>query len=178
MGLSFGGGSSQSQASRTGTTSGTSATQGVYSPGQTAVRDQTGSTLSQDLTAASTGKMTPGVTAMATNAADKINKTSSGLTDRITQFLAQRGLGKSGQTGKVALEGELGREGELGTNAANFAGMQSQLNSQNLLAALNYAFSSLGSTAATTGATSMTGNTSGSNFGWNANAHVPFFGSS
>jgi hypothetical protein len=163
MGLSYG--QSSGQTSSTATSSGTGTQQNVYSPGQTAVRDQTGTTLASDLAAANAGTLSPGVKAMETNAADQINKTSSGLTDRVNQFLAQRGFGKSGQTGKATLEGELGRESQLGTNAATFAGQQSQLNTQNLLAALNYAFTSLGSNVTQAGTTSGSGTSSGSNFG-------------
>jgi hypothetical protein len=163
MGLSYG--QSSGQTSSSGTTASTGSQQNVYAPGQTALRGQVGGTLSQDLTAANAGTLSPGVTAMETNAADQINKTSSGLTDRVNQFLAQRGLGKSGQTGKATLEGELGRESQLGTNAATFAGQQTNLNQQNLLAALNYAFSSLGSNVNQTGTTSGTGTSKGTSFG-------------
>jgi hypothetical protein len=172
MGASFGGQSSQEQATTSGTSTGTAAK--TFSPGQSSLQTQLGTSLSRNLTAADAGTLTPGTTAMETQAADQINKTSSGLTDRVNQFLAQRGFGKSGQTGKATLEGELGREAQLGTNAANFAGMQQGLNSQNLLAALNYAFTSLGQTTA--GTTSGTYSGTGSQFGWKAGAQVPGFG--
>jgi hypothetical protein len=124
------------------------------------------------LTAKDTGTLTPGTTAMETQAADQINKTSGGLTDRVNKFLAQRGFGKSGQTGKATLQGELGREAALGSNAATFAGQQQALNSQSLLAALNYAFTSLGQTAfgKSTGSSSQWGVSGG------AGVALPGFG--
>jgi hypothetical protein len=155
MGLSYG----QSSGQTSGTTS--QSQSGVYSPGQTAIQNQVGTNLSSDLAAAAGGTLTPGTVAQETAADDQVNKTASGLTDRVNSFLAARGFGKSGSTGKATLEGELGREGQIGNNAATFAGQQNGLNQSNLLAALNYAFTQLGSTA--TGATS--GSSSGSNFG-------------
>jgi hypothetical protein len=101
---------------------------------------------------------------METQAADQINKQSSGLTDRVNQFLAQRGFGKSGATGKATLQGELGRQAALGANTASFAGMQQNLNSQNLLAALNYAFTSLG--------TNAFGKSTGESSGWDISGGV------
>lgn len=105
--------------------------------------------------------MAPGVVAQKTAAADTINKTSSGLMDRVNSFLAARGFGKSGATGSANLQGELGRESDLAGNEANFANVQQNVNGQNLLASLNYALTSLGSS----GGTSSSGSSSGSNFG-------------
>jgi hypothetical protein len=120
--------------------------------------------LSQDLAAASGGVLTPGNTASLTAADDATNKTDTGLTSRVNQFLAQRGFGQSGQTGQTTLQGELGRESQIGTNQAGALVNQGNQNSNNLLAALNYAFTSLGSSAA--------GNTSGygSSYGVGAGA--------
>jgi hypothetical protein len=174
MGLSLGGSYGQTTSSSTG--SSTTSQKNAYAPGQTAVQGQTGTTLSRDLAAANAGTLSPGTTAMETNAADQINKTSSGLTDRVNQFLAQRGFGKSGQTGQTALQGELGRESQLGTNAANFAGMQTNLNQQNLLAALNYAFTSLGTTAASSGVSSGKGTDWGVGAGVSASVPIPGLG--
>ena len=106
----------------------------------------------------------PGTVAQETQADDQINKTSSGLTDRVNAFLAQRGFGKSGATGTATLQGELGREGAIGNEAATADAQQNTLNSTNLLAALNYAFTSLGSSSS--GASS--GNSSGWGFGGGA----------
>lgn len=154
MGLSMG----ESSGGTTSSATGSSTQNKTFSPGQTSLQKQIGTNLSSDLTAADAGTLTPGTTAMETQAADQINKTSSGLTDRVNQFLAQRGFGKSGQTGKATLQGELGREAALGSNAATFAGQQQALNSNNLLAALNYAFTTLGQTA--------TGTSTGQSSGW------------
>lgn len=160
MGLSYG--------QTSGETSGASSTSNKYSSAQSGLQDQIGSTLASNLAAANGGTLSPGVTAMKTQAADQINKTAGGLTDRVTQFLAQRGFGKSGQTGQASLQGELGRESQIGNNEANFAGQQSNLNTSNLLAALNYAFSSLG----TSGTTS--GTSSGTSFGAQASGAFAF----
>jgi hypothetical protein len=168
MGLSMGGSTGGTSSSATGS----STTSNTYSPGQSSLQSQLGTSLSSDLTAKDTGTLTPGTTAMETQAADQINKTSSGLTDRVNQFLAQRGFGKSGQTGKATLQGELGREAALGSNAATFAGQQQALNSQSLLAALNYAFTSLGQTAFGT----STGNSSQWGVSGGLKAAVPGFG--
>jgi hypothetical protein len=153
LGGSYGSTQSKSTASSTGSQS------GVYSPGQSGVQGQIGSNLSSDLAAAAGGKLTPGTVAQETTADDQVNKTAGGLTDRVNQFLAAKGLGKSGATGKATLEGELGRENQIGANAANFAGQQNGLNQTNLMAALNYAFTQLGTTDSASGTT--TGNGSG-----------------
>lgn len=168
MGLDFSGGS------QSGTTSSTSsgATNKTFGTGQTALQDQLGTSLSKSLSAADSGTLSPGVLAGVTQTADKINKTASGGMDRISQFLAARGLGKSGVAGKAGLENELARQGAIGDSTASAYGRQDQLNQGNLLAALNYAFTQLGATTTA----SQTGASEGSQFGWDANAHVPFFG--
>ena len=158
MGLSFGGGSSQSATNQTATQNKT------FSPGQTSLQDQLGKSLSSVLTASDTGTLSPGVTAQKTQAADNINKTAGGLTDRVNSFLAARGFGKSGATGKATLQGELGRESQLAGNEANFAQVQQNVNGQNLLASLNYALTSLGQTG------TQAGTASGSGFNWGASA--------
>ena len=150
LGASGGGTSSSSQAS--------SNIANTYSAPQTGIQTDLGKALSTDLTASSGGVLTPGSAAGLTSANDATNKTASGLTSRINQFLAARGFGKSGQTGQATLQGELGRESQIGTNTANAYAGQNNLNTSNLLAALNYAFTSLGSSA--------TGQTSGSSSSW------------
>jgi hypothetical protein len=82
--------------------------------------------------------------------AGAINTTSAGTLDRTNAFLASRGFGKSGATGKAALSTELGRQSSLAGNEANYAQVQQNLNSTNLMAALNYAFTALGQTSAGT----------------------------
>lgn len=160
MGASLGGsyGSTSSQATSSSNLNKT------FSAPQTLVQNQLGGNLSNDLAAANQGTLSPGVTAQKTQAADSINTEAGGLQDRVTKFLAARGFGKSGETGKATLQGELGRQAALGNNEANFAGQQNTLNQANLLAALNYAFNSLGQSA--------TGSTSGDSSGWGISAGV------
>jgi len=160
MGLTLGGSSGGTTSSSTGN----STTNKTFSPGQSSLQDQLGSSLATNLKASDSGTMSPGVTAQKTQAADTINKTSSGLTDRVNQFLAARGFGKSGATGQATLQGELGRESQLAGNEANFAQVQQGVNSQNLLAALNYAFTQLGQTAS--------GASTGDSSSWGVNAGV------
>ena len=148
MGLSLGGASSNTNSSSTGTSANT------YSPTQSGVQNQAGSNLMSDLTAAQSGTLTPGTQAEATSIADAINQTSAAGGSRIQQFLAGRGFGSSGQTGQADLQSELARESAQGANTANYAGQQNQMNSNNLLAALNYAFTSLGSSGASFGSSS------------------------
>lgn len=141
---------------------GSSTQSNTYSPGQTSLQSQLGSSLSSDLAGASAGTMSPGVTAQETASADAINKTAAGTGSRISQFLASRGFGKSGATGSAGLQTELGRQSDLASNQANFAGVQQNVNGQNLLASLNYALTSLGS--------SGTGASSGSGSSWGVGA--------
>ncbi len=157
MGLSLGGAASQTSSNATA-----SSTQAnTYAPSQTALQGELGSDLSTNLKAAQGGVLTPGTTAELTSANDATNKTASGLTSRINQFLAARGFGKSGQTGQATLQGELGRESQIGTNTANAYASQNNLNTSNLLAALNYAFTSLGSSATGTSSGSSSGTAEG-----------------
>lgn len=157
---SFGGagGSTESQTKSSSTQANT------YAPGQTALQTQLGSALSTNLGASQAGTMTPGVMAQKTAAADTINKNSAGLLDRVNSYLAQSGFGKSGATGKAAVQSELGRQSALGANEANFAQVQQGVNTQNLLAALNYAFQSLGQTAS--------GVSTGTSSGWSLGGGV------
>jgi hypothetical protein len=155
MGLSLGG----SMGGTTSSSTGSSTQAKTFDPTQDYTRGVIGTTLQNNLAAANAGTLTPGTQAMQTSSANQINQTAKAGTDRVQQMLASRGLGQSGQTGQATLQGELARESTLGANTANYAGMQQQMNSQNLLAALNYAFTSLGSTAsgASTGQSSQWG---------------------
>jgi hypothetical protein len=168
MGASLSGGysSKQTSATSTGTSSGTQAN--TYGAPQTALQNRLGSSLASNLAASDAGTLSPGVAAQKTAAADSINKTSGGLLDRVNQFLAARGFGKSGTTGKATLQSELGRESQLAGNEANFAQVQQGVNSQNLMAALNYAFQSLGLTQNL----SESGTSTGSSSGWGIGADV------
>jgi hypothetical protein len=160
MGLSFGGAAGGTNSNSTSS----SVQNNTYAPGQTGVQSDLGTTLSQDLAASNSGTLTPGNTAALTSANDSTNQNAAGLTGRVTQFLAQRGFGQSGQTGQADLQGELSRESQIGTNTANAQANQGTQNSSNLLAALNYAFTSLGSTAS--------GTSTGSTTGWGVGAGV------
>ena len=131
-------------AARPGRSTSTVTTAITYGTGEKFFQDQLGSSLSACLDATNRGTLTPGVQAQKNAAADQINKTSGGLLDRVNSFLAARGFGKSGTTGKASLTSELGRESALGANDANFAQVQQTQNSSNLMAALQYAFQQLG----------------------------------
>ena len=159
-GLGIGGGTSSSSTSTSG--SGTTSTKQTYSPGQLSLQDLLTRTFSSMMPSVASGGMSPNVQSMETQSADLINKSYSGLGDRMSKFLAARGFGKSGQAGKVALDTELGRQGALAGNNANFAGQQLQQNNTLLSDALMEAFASMG----TSGATTSTGSsdTSGSGF--------------
>jgi hypothetical protein len=160
MGLSLGG----SAGGTTSSSTGSSQQANVYNPTQQTTQGMAATQLQNALSAQGAGTLTPGVQAMETTSADQINKTAAGTTSRVNQMLAARGLGQSGQTGQATLQGELARESALGSNTAQYAGMQSQMNSQNLLAALNYAFTSLGSTAS--------GTSTGKSSGWGVGGGV------
>jgi hypothetical protein len=160
MGFSLGGSYGQSNQSSTGTSN----TANTYAPGQTGLQTQLGSALGANLSAAQSGTLSPGVQAQKTASADAINKTSGGTLDRVNSFLAARGFGKSGDTGKAALQTELGRQSDLAKNEADYAQVQQNLNSTNLMAALNYAFTALGQTSA--------GTSTGKSSGWGVSAGV------
>jgi hypothetical protein len=161
MGASLGGSYGSTSSQSTGKSDTTQAN--TYALGQTDLQTQLGKSLSSSLAASDAGTLSPGVQAQETASADQINKTAGGLTDRINSFLAARGFGKSGTTGKATLQGELGRESQLAGNQANFAQVQQGVNSSNLLAALNYAFTSLGLTQNETASSS--GSSSGFKLG-------------
>lgn len=155
MGVSLGGAMGGSTSSATGT----STQAATYDPTQKDTQGVIGTTTQTNLARANAGTLTPGTQAQETTAADQINKMAKAGADKASETLAARGLGKSGMSGQGTLQSELAREAAEGANTASFAGMQNQMNSQNLLAALNYAFTSLGSSAsgATTGKTSQWG---------------------
>jgi len=148
MGLSLGGTSSSSNASQSNT----------YTAGQSALQDQLMSAFSSMLPGVSGGGLSPNVQAMETGNANQINQSYSALGDRMNRFLAARGFGKSGATGKAAEQTELSRQGALATNAGNAAGTQLNFDQSLLSDALLASFNKIGST----------GTTSGSSFGWGA----------
>src|SRR5579862_9243047 len=87
MGLSFGTATSGSSSN----TNSNSNTSNTYAPGQTNLQSELGSVLGSDLAGSQTGALSPGTLASETGADDTINKTASGLTGRVNNFLASRG---------------------------------------------------------------------------------------
>ena len=116
----------------------------AFSPGQTGLQESLMAFLQSMIPGIAGGGLTPNVAAMKTASADAINKESTGIGDRMNRFLAARGLGKSGQCGKVALETELGRQGALASNESKYAGLQLDQNNTMLADALKAAFESMG----------------------------------
>ena len=148
-------GASYGQQSGKSSSSGTQST--TFSPLQEALQGTIGSVFGSLVPSIASGSTPAPVTAMQTQSADQINKTSSGLTDRMTKFLASRGMGASGQTGKVALQGELGREGALAANSANYAAQGLNYGQGLLSQALAYAFNGIGQTQQQSGTASQSG---------------------
>ena len=148
-GLGFGSQSGKSSSSGTSST--------TYSPLQSALQSTLGSVFGNLVPSLATGANPADVTAAETTSANQINTTDTGLTGRLTKFLASRGLGSSGQTGKVALSGELQRESDLANNSGNFASTALNYGSNLLTQALGYAFSGLGQTQSQSGTSSQSG---------------------
>jgi hypothetical protein len=124
---------------------------------QEALQGTIGNVFSALVPSFATGATPANVTAMETQGADQINKTSSGLVDRMTKFLSSRGFGSSGQTGKVALNAELGRESDLAANHSNFASTALNYGSNLLTQALAYAFNGIGQKQEQQGTSSQSG---------------------
>lgn len=159
LGISGGYQSSSTKTSSSGSQANT------YSPEQTALQTGLSKLFSSLLPGIASGTMTPDVTAAKTGAADSINKTYSGLGDRMNRFFASRGFGQSGTAGKAALQTELGRAGAIGTNEANFAGIQLDQNNKLLTDALAAAYQTLGSSFTQQGTGNSSGWGIGSSFG-------------
>jgi len=151
MGLSLGGTSSKSSAS--GTTANT------YTPGQTDLQSQLMSALGTLLPGITSGSTSPNVTNMETANANQINQNYSAMGDKMNRFLAARGFGQSGSTGKAAMQTELGRQGAQAANLSAGSGQQLSLDQSLLNDSLLAAFNQIGNT------TSQAGNASGSNWG-------------
>jgi hypothetical protein len=115
-------------------------------PGQTSLQQALAQYFLSLVPGMTSGTLSPNVQAMETQSADQINQTAKATNDRVTNFLASRGMGSSGVSGSAALQTELGRESQLAANNANFSGLQLQQNNANLLAALNYAINPTGYT--------------------------------
>jgi hypothetical protein len=172
MGLNFGGQSAQQSASTSGTSNSTSTP--TYTSDQSGLQTMLSSLFKTLMPAATSGSISPNVQAMQTAGADQINKTSAGLGDRMQKFLAQRGFGSSGTSGKVALQGELGRESALGANASAASGLQLQQNSTMLADALAMAYANPGAVKSGTDSGTSSGTSSGSNWGASAAAAFGF----
>jgi hypothetical protein len=157
--LGISGGVGGSSGTTSGTSSGTKTN--TYSGDQSGLQSTLASIFQSLSPSLASGGISPNVQAMQTAGADQINKTSAGLGDRMTKFLAARGFGSSGTSGKTALQGELGRESALGANASAASGLQLQQNNQSLQDMLGFAFANPGQN--TTGVTS--GTSSGTSYG-------------
>lgn len=152
MGLAFGGstGGTSSKASSS------SAQDNVYSPDQSTVQSLFGRFAQALIPSLTAGDLAPATEAQTTANADKINRNFSGVASNLMKAYAARGFGPSGQAGDSTLQTELARQGAQAGNLEAGADSQLQQNQQSLLAALQYAFQSLGTTAAGT----STGNSS------------------
>ena len=154
MGLSMGGTNTSSTANATQTP--------TFSAAQTSLQGLLSGALSSLLPQVSSGGISPNVQATETQSANQINQNYSSMGDRMNKFLAARGFGQSGSTGKAALQTELGRQGALAGNASSAAGQQLNLDSTYLSDALMAAYAVPGSV--------NTGNTSGNSSGWGVSA--------
>jgi hypothetical protein len=161
MGLSLGGTKTSSQAS--------GSTANTYSAGQSSLQDSLMSAFSQLLPGVASGSMSPNVTNMETANANSINQNYQGVGDQMNRYLAARGFGQSGSTGKAAMQTELGRQGALAQNASSASGQQLSFDQSLLSDALGAAFQNTGNTS--------TGTNSGSSFGWGASASISPAGS-
>ncbi|GEM_PF-6574825 len=150
MGLSLGGTKTSSQA--------TGSTQNTYTPGQSSLQDSLMQAFSTLLPGVASGAMSPNVTNIQTANANQINQNYAGVGDQMNRYLAARGFGQSGSTGKAAVQTDLARQGALAQNASNASGQQLSFDQSLLSDALGAAFQQVGNTSS--------GNTSGSSFGW------------
>lgn len=174
VGINASGG--ETAGSTTGTSTGSTADTKTptYTGDQSGLQALLSKVFSSLLPAAADGGISPNVQATETAANDQINKSSSTMGDRMNRFLAQRGFGKSGSTGKAALSTELGRESALGANASAAAGQQLQQNNTSLADALQFAFTNPGSQATGTSTGTTAGTSSGSGFGVGVGAKGSF----
>lgn len=160
MGLSLGGQSQQS--SSNGSQSNT------YSGDQSGLQSTLLKAFQTLLPGVTSGGIGPNVQALQTQGADTINKSFDGVTDRVNKFLAARGFGSSGESGKATLSTELGRQSALATNNNNAAGLQLGQNDNLLSQALAAAYQQMGFTG------SQASKGSGSNWGASASATFGF----
>lgn len=164
MGLSFGGSTGGTSSSSSSNSSGTN--QSIFSPGQSSLQSMLGQFFQSLIPSLSSGSPSTITQAATTQTADQINKNFAAEGNTLQQQLAARGFGPSGLSGQTTLQTELAREGAQAGNLEAGANSQIQQNQSSLLDALNYAFTSLGSTA------SAAGTTKGSSSGWGVGAGV------
>lgn len=158
MGLSLGGSKQSSTGSSTSTP--------TYSGTQSGIQSLLAGVLGTLVPSMATGAISPNVAGTEASGADQINKTYTALGDRMNKFLASRGMGQSGVSGKAQLDTELGRAGAIAGNTNAAAGNQLGLNSSLLSDALMFAFANPGSSSA--------GQQSGSSSNWGASGALSF----
>lgn len=153
MGFSLGGsyGSTSSKSSSSGTSTPT------YSGDQSGIQSLLAQAFSSLLPSSTNGGISPNVQAVTTQNADAINKSYTGLGDRMQKFLAARGFGQSGESGKVQLQTELGRQGAIAQNQSGAAGLQLNQGQSLLADALAFAFANPGQSSTATGSGSSSG---------------------
>jgi hypothetical protein len=163
FGIGGGYNSKDSSFNKTSTTSGTSATNRNLLPQQAASAPDIYSTLHSYM-------MNPqqAVQPARMAARDQVNKTYTGLADRVRQQFLTTGGGRSGKAGQAELEGELGRSGAL-TDVDNTAAVQaSQLPLTAAGLAEQFLGIDLGQTSSGNQTTTASG--TGSESGWGVNA--------
>ncbi len=158
MGLNFGGSSQKSNATTT--------QQQQYTPEQSDLQSGLLNAFKTLLPGLTSGGIGPNVAKVQTQNADTINKQSTGMGAKLQQFLASRGFGQSGESGKAQLQTELGRQGALAGNDAAAGQMQLNQNSSLLSDALAAAYKSIGYTGNNT--------TSGSGTNWGVSGSASF----
>lgn len=172
MGLSMEKASSTASSNATTNQSGTTANQ--YSDGQSGLQAMLGEFFQKLIPGMASGAMDPNVTALKDRAAGHINDTATASGEGLQRKLASRGMGRSGMSGKAALSTELARQGSLAGNEAAAGGLQLGQNNQNLLAALNYALTSMGTTSASTATQATDSKSKSSKFGAEVSGSVAF----
>lgn len=172
MGLSLGGSLGGTDSKSTGTSSGTQSA--TFSPAQSGIQGLLASLFQTLIPSMTSGQLSPATAAVTTGNADQINKNYATVGDTLQSKLAARGMAGSGQSGETTLQTELARQGAQAGNLEAGGASQLQQNNSSLLDALNYAFTSLGSSSSAAGAS--TGNTSGWGVGGGVSAAVPGFG--
>lgn len=154
-GLGGSGGYSSSTATKKETQSGQQqskfAQANTYSGAQQGLQDEIMQYLRNLIPGFGAGTLSPGVQALATSSAGRINRNSAQAGENLNRTFASRGMGRSGMAGKAALSTELGRQGALAENDTAAQGLELQQRNGLLRDALTAAFQSLGSTGDSSG---------------------------